>query len=81
VQVGGAAFFDTGDAFDGFDSMVLKKSAGFGLRLLFPQFDKVVVRGDWGFPLTPGVVPAGGFPGEIVVTFRQAFPMPNVPVQ
>ncbi len=78
-QLAGALFFDTGDAFDGFDKMQLKQSAGVGLRILFPQLDRVVMRVDWGFPLTPGVVPAGGFPGDIVVTFRQAFPMPVLP--
>lgn len=79
-QLGGALFFDAGDASDGFDKMLIKQSAGFGVRVLFPQLDRVVMRADWGFPLTRGVVPAGGFPGDIVVTFRQAFPMPALPV-
>ena len=79
-QLAGAAFFDSGDAFDGFDKMRLKQSAGFGLRVLFPQLDRVVLRVDWGFPLTRGVVPAGGFPGDIVFTFRQAFAVPALPV-
>ncbi len=78
-QLGGAAFFDMGDAFDGFAAMHLKQSAGFGLRILFPQLDRIVMRADWSFPLTPGVVPQGGFPGDIVVTFRQAFPQPALP--
>jgi hypothetical protein len=77
-QLGGAAFFDAGDAFDGFDTLRLKQSAGFGLRILFPQLDRVVMRADWGFPLTRGVLPASRFPGDIVVTFRQAFPMPTL---
>ncbi|MEP7124627.1 MAG: hypothetical protein ABJE95_27105 [Byssovorax sp.] len=80
-QLAGAAFFDSGDAFDGFDKMRLKQSAGFGLRVLFPQLDRVVLRVDWGFPLTKGVVPAGGFPGDIVFTFRQAFAVPALPVK
>jgi hypothetical protein len=79
-QLGGALFFDAGDASDGFDKMLIKQSAGFGVRVLFPQLDRVVMRADWGFPLTRGVVPTGGFPGDIVVTFRQAFPMPALPV-
>jgi hypothetical protein len=79
-QLGGAAFFDAGDAFDGFADLRLKQSAGFGVRILFPQLDRVVVRADWGFPLTRGVVPPSSFPGDIVVTFRQAFPMPVLPV-
>jgi hypothetical protein len=79
-QLAGAVFFDTGDAFDDFEKMRLKQSAGFGLRVLFPQLDRVVLRVDWGFPLTRGVVPAGGFPGDIVFTFRQAFAVPALPV-
>lgn len=78
-QLGGALFFDAGDAADGFDKMRIKQSAGFGVRVLFPQLDRVVMRADWGFPLTRGIVPTGGFPGDIVVTFRQAFPMPALP--
>ena len=78
-QLAGALFFDAGDAADGFDKMRIKQSAGFGVRVLFPQLDRVVLRVDWGFPLTRGVVPAGGFPGDIVFTFRQAFPMPVLP--
>jgi len=78
-QLGGALFFDAGDAADGFDKMRIKQSAGFGVRILFPQLDRIVMRADWGFPLTRGVVPTGGFPGDIVVTFRQAFPMPALP--
>jgi hypothetical protein len=79
-QLGGALFFDTGDAFDGLADMRLKQSAGFGIRILFPQLDRVVMRADWGFPLTRGVLPPTSFPGDIVVTFRQAFPMPVLPV-
>lgn len=79
-QLAGAAFFDAGDAFDGFADLRLKQSAGFGLRILFPQFDRVVTRVDWGFPLTRGVVPPSAFPGDIVFTLRQAFPMPVLPV-
>jgi hypothetical protein len=78
-QLAGALFFDAGDAADGFDKMRIKQSAGFGVRVLFPQLDRVVLRVDWGFPLTRGIIPAGGFPGDIVFTFRQAFPMPVLP--
>lgn len=74
-QVAGAAFFDVGDAFDGFDDLRLKQSAGFGVRFLFPQLNRVVMRADWGFPLTRGYRETDSFPGDIVVTFNQAFPM------
>jgi hypothetical protein len=78
-QLGGALFFDAGDAFDGLDDLKPKQSVGFGLRILFPQLDRTVLRADWGFPVTKGYREPDGFPGDIVVTFRQAFPIPDVP--
>jgi hypothetical protein len=74
-QVAGAAFFDAGDAFDGFDDLRLKQSAGFGVRALFPQLSRVVMRADWGVPLTRGYKEPDALPGDILVTFEQAFPM------
>lgn len=78
-QLGGAVFFDTGDAFSGFGDMSLKQSVGFGVRVLFPQLDRTVLRVDWGFPVTPGYRDPDGLPGDIVITFRQAFLAPDVP--
>ncbi len=74
-QLAGAAFFDAGDAFDGYDELRLKQSAGFGLRALFPQFNRIVTRVDWGFPLTRGYRGPGAIPGIIVLSAGQAFPM------
>lgn len=83
AQIGAAAFYDTGDAFNDFSHVCLKQGAGFGLRGLLPMLDRVVLRADWGFPLSNGKCytppTSGGFPGEIVVTFLQAFPMPVLP--
>lgn len=73
LQVGGAAFYDVGDAFDGFDDLRLKQAVGFGLRALFPQANRIVFRADWGFPVTPGY---DTFPGSLFITFGQAFGMP-----
>jgi len=79
-QLAGAAFFDTADAFKGFDDLYLKKSVGVGVRILFPQLDRVVMRADWGFPLTRGPgLPSSSWPGDFVITFRQSFPMPVIP--
>lgn len=78
-QLGGAAFFDAGDAWEGEGDFNLKQSAGFGIRVLFPQFNRVVMRADWGFPLTRGYREPDSLPGDIVVTFRQAFPTPDIP--
>lgn len=90
AQLGGTLFYDAGDAFYGFENLRMKQSAGFGLRLLLPQVNRIVIRGDWGFPLTPGYRYGdvsdvtgrriGGFPGELTVTFGQAFPVPVVPI-
>lgn len=81
VQLGGAAFFDAGDAFDAWDDLHPKQGAGVGLRVLIPMLDRVVLRADWGFPLSDyrPARPRGGFPGEIIVTFRQAFSQPTIP--
>jgi hypothetical protein len=82
VQLAAAAFFDTGDAFDAFSKMRLKHSAGFGARIQFPQLERTVMRIDWGFPLTLGAgpgLPTKAFPGDVVVTFGQAFGVPVIP--
>jgi outer membrane protein assembly factor BamA len=78
-QLAGAVFFDAGDAFDGWGDFQPKQSAGFGLRVVFPQIDRTVLRADWGFPLMRGYRDPDSLPGDIVVTFKQAFPIPDVP--
>jgi len=82
AQVGGAAFYDVGDAWDkpgatAHKQLELKQSVGLGLRVLFPEFDRIVMRVDWGFPLTPGY---SSFPGGFFLSLGQAFAMPAVPV-
>jgi len=77
AQVGAAAFYDVGDANDQVERFRLKQSVGVGLRVLFPEFDRIVMRLDWGFPLTPGYPT---FPGGFYLSFGQAFNMPGVTV-
>jgi len=77
AQVGAAAFYDVGDASDQIDRFRLKQSVGVGVRVLFPEFDRIVMRADWGFPVSPGYPT---FPGGFFLSFGQAFTMPNVPV-
>jgi len=77
AQVGAAAFYDVGDANDHVENFRLKQSVGLGLRVLFPEFDRIVMRADWGFPLSPGY---STFPGGFFLSFGQAFSMPGVPV-
>jgi hypothetical protein len=77
VDFAAAAFFDTGDAADDFSKIRLKHSVGFGTRIEFPQLERVVMRIDWGFPLTLGPgLPTSPWPGDVVVTFGQAFSVP-----
>ncbi|MEO7111800.1 MAG: hypothetical protein ABI183_15265, partial [Polyangiaceae bacterium] len=80
-QIGGALFYDVGDAFNGFDHLRPYDAAGFGLRALFPQLDRVVFRVDVGFPLSrPLPADSSGIPVPPVAftfAFRQAFGVPN----
>ncbi len=96
AQIGGALFFDSGAAFDGLSNLRLggdaKRpneaqiqatgglAAGFGVRVFLPQINRIVIRADWGFPLARGYGERDSFPGELTVTFGQAFPMPQVPI-
>jgi hypothetical protein len=69
--VGGALFFDAGDAFDDGTRIQPKSSAGFGVRTLFPQLDRHVFRFDVAFPLVRGAdEPPIGF----YAAFEHAFP-------
>ncbi len=77
IQFGAVAFWDAGDAFDGFDDLELKHGAGFGLRAAFPQIDRIVARLDFAFPLSSyAATESGGF--TFVFTFGQAFQMPEL---
>jgi hypothetical protein len=75
AHIGGAVFYDSADAFDGFDNLELKHGIGFGVRAVFPQANRYVLRGDWGFPLSRGY---STWPGAVFFTFQQAFGMPQL---
>lgn len=77
-QIGAAAFFDSGNAFDGFENLRIFHSTGMGLRVLFPQLDRIVFRGDLGFPVGPR--PAGPrlSPVSFFFGFGQAFSAPSL---
>jgi len=72
VLVGAVAFYDAGDAFDHFRDLHLWQSAGFGVRVLFPQLNRTVFRADVGFPLSRPL-PRGAFPVGFFASFGQAF--------
>lgn len=69
-QVGGALFFDIGDAFDG-GAISPKSATGFGVRGLFPQLDRKVFRIDVALPLVRSGAALG--PVGFYVAFEQAF--------
>jgi hypothetical protein len=80
-QLGAVAFYDVADAFNGFSQLDPYQSTGFGLRALFPWLDRVVFRGDIGFPLKRPVDPATGAlipPFGFIISFGQAFSVPSV---
>jgi outer membrane protein assembly factor BamA len=77
AQTGLALFLDSGHAADRFDQLALHQSSGIGVRILFPQASRSVLRADWAFPWQP----APGyrtFPGGFFLTFGQAFGMPQL---
>lgn len=78
MQFGATAFYDVGDAFDGFDHLHPKHSLGVGLRAVFPQIDRAVLRFDVGFPISAGPLPSDVAPVSFFVSFNQAVSLPAV---
>ena len=75
---GAVAFFDAGDAAQGFDMLRAKQSVGVGLRALLPQLNRLVFRMDLAFPLRRGPFPETGIPTAVdpvgfFFSFGQAF--------
>ncbi|MDB4943744.1 MAG: outer membrane protein assembly factor YaeT precursor [Labilithrix sp.] len=76
--LGGVAFYDVGDAAQGFDMLRAKQSVGVGLRALFPQVNRLVFRADLAFPMQRGPFPEQGIttrvdPVGFFFSFDQAF--------
>jgi hypothetical protein len=78
VQIAGVAFYDVGEAFDQWSSFHPVHDVGFGFRMLFPTFDRIVFRADVGFPISQSPLPAGVGPATFFITFGQAFPLPQL---
>jgi hypothetical protein len=80
ARVGAVAFYDIGGAGETVPDITLHQSVGAGVRVLFPQVNRVCFRLDWGAPLTPGPGRAtdSPLPGGVYFTFGQAFDMPVV---
>jgi hypothetical protein len=79
AQLGAVAFYDIGDAFSGgFNQMRPFQGVGAGLRAIFPQFDRLVIRADFGFPVGAEGRNAGLPPMSFFIALQQAFPMPTI---
>ena len=80
VQLGMAAFYDLGRAFNGsFEEIRPVQSVGVGFRIVLPQIDRSVIRGDFGFPITEDR-PADVTPMSFFFAFHQAFRTSHLPV-
>jgi hypothetical protein len=77
IQLGAAAFYDVGDAMNGFDHLDPKQSLGCGLRLVFPQVERAVLRLDVGVPVSAGPRPADVPPVAFFLAFHQAISLPS----
>jgi hypothetical protein len=80
-QLGGVLFYDVANAFPSFGNFQVYQSVGFGFRALFPQLDRIVFRGDLGFPIERPVDPSTGAPiapYSFLLSFGQAFDVPTV---
>ena len=76
VLVGAVAFHDVGDAFCGFDHLGPKQAVGGGLRVVFPQIERAVLRLDVGVPIGTGLRPPDVPPVSFFVAFHQAISLP-----
>lgn len=77
IQLGAAAFYDVGDAFSGWSNLSPQHSVGGGLRIVFPQIDRIVLRVDVGVPLGPDI-PSNVPPVSLFIAFHQALSLPGV---
>jgi hypothetical protein len=94
AQIGLVAFYDVGEAWNGWGSLpgtlcratssttaqtfCPVQGAGAGLRILFPQLDRIVFRTDLGFPLGAGRDLPGVTPIAFFFSLGQAFYTPAV---
>ena len=77
ILLGAVAFYDVGDAFNGFDHLDPKQAVGGGLRIVFPQIERAVLRLDVGVPITAGARPSDVPPVSFFVAFHQAISLPS----
>jgi hypothetical protein len=78
IQIGGAAFYDVGDAFDGFENFDPKHSAGIGARIVFPQIERAALRLDFAMPISTAPLPSNVPPVAFFFAFNQAVTLPVI---
>ena len=78
VHFGAVLFYDVADAFDEPGDVDPKHAIGAGLRVVFPQIDRAVLRFDVGVPVSAEPRPADVPPFSFFVAFQQAFSLPTV---
>ncbi len=71
VHIGGVLFYDGGDAPVSLVTASWHQNVGFGIRILFPQFNKDTLRLDLAFPLE--LAAGGAYAPRLSVSFGQAF--------
>src|SRR3982751_1119146 len=71
-RLGGAFFYDVGDAAPSFAQLDLHNDVGLGVRWLIPQLNSTVIRIDWAEPLQDGPVTRVGV-GRFSGSFEQVF--------
>ena len=77
ILFGAVAFYDVGDAFTGFEHVDPKQAVGGGLRIVFPQIERAVLRLDIGVPIVAGARPSDVPPVSFFVAFHQAISLPS----
>ena len=71
VHIGAVIFYDGGDAPVSLLTASWHQDAGVGLRVLFPQFNKDVLRFDLAFPME--LAAGGGYAPRFSLSFGQSF--------
>ena len=71
LQVGFVAFYDMGHAADELAALKPRHAVGLGLRIFIPQVNRMVIRADYGMPLSDGG--PSGFGQHFSFSFDQAF--------
>jgi hypothetical protein len=69
AAMGAAAYLDAGDTFTTIQDFGIHASIGAGLRFLFPEFNRRVLRIDFATPLESTLVS----PAYFILTFGQGF--------